>query len=77
VVNEANQQVFDAYDAQHAADASMTRPAIPDPRRLADDNVRYYDQPLRRLVRMHNTTREMTTGLSWQSPWPREDARFS
>jgi len=75
-VNEANRRVSDAYDLQHAAGTPLTRPDIPDPRRLTDDEVRYYPDPLRRLVRVHSTTTEMTTGLTWQSPWPREDARF-
>ena len=39
-IHEANQRVFDAYDAQHAAGAPLTRPDIPDPRRLLDKEIR-------------------------------------
>jgi hypothetical protein len=75
-INEANQRAFDAYDAEHDAGRPMTRPRIADPRLLRDDEIRYYPDPLRRLVRLHAGFNEMTTGLSWQSPWPRADARF-
>ena len=75
-VHEANQRVFDAYDAQHAASTPTTRPEIPDPRRLSDDEIRYNADPLRRHVRVHDKTKEMMTGLISQSPWPRDDARF-
>lgn len=75
-VHEANQLVFDAYDAQHASGQPMVRPAIPDPRSLPEDEIRYYDDPLRRLIRLHASSTEMTTGLTWLSPWPRDDAQY-
>jgi len=74
--HEANQRVFDIYDAQIAAKQSTTRPAIPDPRGLPDEEIRYYPDPLRRLVRLHATSTEGTTGLRWLSPWPRADAQY-
>lgn len=75
-VHEANQRVFDAYDRQHVAGEPLTRPDIPDPRQLNEDAIRYYYDPLRRLVRLHDSSTEMTTGLTWQSPWPRADAQL-
>ena len=75
-VHEANQRVFDAYDEQRAAGKTLTRPDIPDPRQLSDDEIRYYADPLRRLARLHDSSTEMVTGLTWQSPWPLADARF-
>lgn len=75
-IHEANQRVFDAYDAQHAAGTPLTRPDIPDPLRMRVDEIRYYADPLRRLVRLHHSSREGMTGLTWQSPWPRDDRRF-
>lgn len=38
--------------------------------------VRYYSNPLKRLVDLHASSREMATGLTYVSPWPRDDARF-
>jgi hypothetical protein len=39
-VHEANQRVFDAYDAQHAARRAAHAPEIRNPRRLNDEGVR-------------------------------------
>jgi len=44
-------------------------------RSLADDEVRYYEDPLLRVVRLHSRRREMI-GASSASPWPRQDADF-
>jgi hypothetical protein len=38
--------------------------------------VAYPRDPLKRLVAMHSSTLEYTTGLVYTSPWHREDARF-
>jgi hypothetical protein len=37
--------------------------------------IRYYRNPLRRLIRMHASFQELT-GFAYRSPWPRQDARF-
>jgi hypothetical protein len=48
--------------------------AVHDPAKVA--TVRYYGNPLKRLVDLHGSFVEGTTGLGYQSPWPRADARF-
>lgn len=73
-----------AYDFTQAANARsfrmrsdgdwMTPPVKPDD--LAEDDVPYYQHPLTRLVGLHGSFNEMTTGVSYVSPWPRADARF-
>ena len=40
------------------------------------DDVPYPSDPRRRLVALHGSVHEIMTGLSYQSPWPRNDARF-
>lgn len=47
----------------------------PSPKGLKPSQVRYYRNPLRRLIKMHSSFQEMT-GFAYVSPWPREDARF-
>jgi hypothetical protein len=49
---------------------------VVDPRSLTDRAIRYYRNPLRRLIRMHESSTEWTTGLTYHSPWERRDARF-
>lgn len=73
-VQESNQRYFDRVIATGAAPPD--RDTIVRPEHLSDDEVRYYDDPLRRLVKMHQSSTEFTTGISWISPWPRDDARF-
>lgn len=73
---EANQRGFDMYTAQHAAGLPITRPPFIDPGSLPDDEVRYYPDPLRRLVQLHAGFAEGTTGVWWASPWPRQDAQI-
>ncbi len=43
---------------------------------IPDEEVRYYRDPMRRLVELHSGFHEIMTGLSFNSPWPRADARF-
>lgn len=38
--------------------------------------VRYYEDPLRRLIDMHTTSRELTTGNVYHSPFERSDASY-
>lgn len=45
------------------------------PDQLRLDQIRYYRNPLRRLIEMHESTNEMM-GFSYVSPWPRADARY-
>ena len=47
----------------------------PTPDDLSARQVRYYRNPLTRLIRMHQSFQELT-GFGYVSPWPREDARF-
>ncbi len=73
---EANQRVFDALVAQHDGGAPHVIPPTPRPGTMADDEIRYYPDPLHRLVQLHAGFSELTTGVSWSSPWPRVDARY-
>jgi hypothetical protein len=53
----------------------VRRPAI-DPATLPIGRVKYYSDPLERLVSLHRTDQELTTGLVHQSPFERADARY-
>lgn len=46
---------------------------LDDPRRFAATEVRYYQDPLCRLINLHQSINEMM-GYSFASPWPRSDA---
>ena len=48
----------------------------PTPGELKPRQVRYYRNPLRRIIEMHRSFTELTTGFSYVSPWPRADAQF-
>jgi hypothetical protein len=43
------------------------------PEQLAEDDVRYYRNPLTRIRQMHYSSHEMT-GFAYVSPWHRQDA---
>jgi len=45
------------------------------PHRIPETEVRYYRNPLRRLIRMHGSYNEVT-GFSYTSPWPVADSRL-
>lgn len=47
----------------------------PTPEDLQPHQIRYYRNPLQRLIRMHQSFEELT-GFPYRSPWPRDDARF-
>ena len=49
------------------------RPKV-DPAAVPEARVRYYVDPLDRIVRLHASFQEMSTGLIYQSPFPRSDA---
>jgi hypothetical protein len=46
------------------------------PRGDLDPAAIYYSDPLRRIVAVHQSTRELTTGTVYQSPWSRDDAQW-
>lgn len=54
---------------------AIGRPKV-DPARLPHSKVKYYSDPLTRLVRLHRSSSEMTTGLTFRSPFERADPRF-
>jgi hypothetical protein len=47
----------------------------PTPAQLKVTQVRYYRNPLRHLIGMHRTVRELM-GFTYVSSWPRQDAQF-
>jgi hypothetical protein len=68
---EANQRAM--RERQSTSPQNWSSPA--DPIKLSEDEVHYYGNPLRRLVELHASATELTTGLSYNSPWLRNDAR--
>ena len=66
-INEANRRHWEEPDPNGAT-------AV-DPRTLTDNEVRYYQDPLRRMVSLHRSVNEHM-GHSYHSPWPRQDAQF-
>jgi hypothetical protein len=38
--------------------------------------VRYYPNPLQRIIRLHSSYQELITGQVFRSPFERADARF-
>jgi hypothetical protein len=72
-------QMLDRIDTVHTPRGrqkpTVGRPTV-DPATLPDAKVRYYSDPMERLVRLHQSWQEMTTGLYHQSPFPRHDAKF-
>jgi hypothetical protein len=72
------------YDRIHELDTRTTRPrpgvpfvlpARPDPSTLDPSEVRYYVNPLDRLVKLHHSYHELMTGQVYQSPFDRPDIR--
>jgi hypothetical protein len=53
----------------------VARDRRPTPGELRPSQVRYYRNPLRRLISMHQSFQELT-GFAYRSPWPREDAQY-
>jgi hypothetical protein len=60
---------------RHWSSAGTRAQPLSDWRSLSDDDVRYYQDPLRRLIRLHMSTNEMM-GHSFMSAWPRPDAQL-
>lgn len=63
-----NEARFRAMRDEGASAATAAEPA--------PEDVPYPADPLRRLIALHGSTREMMTGQAYVSPWPRDDARF-
>lgn len=65
------------YDRWYAVTCltDHTDPARPtaDLNTLNESDIRYYQDPLSRLVNLHSSGTEITTGLTYISPWPRPD----
>ncbi len=47
-----------------------------DPARIRPARVHYYRNPLQRLIELHQSRSEMSTGLVYRSPFERSDARL-
>jgi hypothetical protein len=68
--NDANERCFAEFRKHN------TRTGFVRPEELEEGDVRYYTDPLSRLVRLHSSSHEMITGYAFRSPWERDDARF-
>lgn len=69
---------FDRIDTVHTppGDARLKWGAPRrDPAKIRPTRVHYYRNPLERLVKLHQSNREMSTGLVYRSPFERQDAR--
>lgn len=71
---------FDRFEDANARSFAARRfgpvPAGSRPEDLPEDEVRYYTHPLQRLKALHRSVTEGTTGLTFQSAWPRPDASY-
>jgi hypothetical protein len=72
-------EMFDRIDTVHTPPGNWKpkwgRPKV-DPAAITPLRVRYYRDPLGRLVKLHQSFQEMSTGLVYRSPFERQDARF-
>lgn len=70
--------MLDRIDTVHTPRARQ-RPRVGrpknDPSKLPDQKIKYYADPLERLVKLHHSSQEITTGLVFRSPFDRQDAR--
>lgn len=66
-IAEANQRIWSLPQEQWGE--------VPKPASLLPEDIRYYQDPLRRLIKLHDPSTELM-GHSFVSPWPRPDARF-
>ncbi len=46
-----------------------------DPKSIKPERVRYYPDPLERLIKLHGSYQELLTGQIFISPFPRDDAQ--
>ena len=67
--------IWDRHQAvlEMQADSDVFGRPIVEPEDLDESQIRYYSNPLQRLVNLHRSGREMVTGLYYESPWPRAD----
>lgn len=49
---------------------------LQNPAEIPVEEISYYTNPLERLIRLHRGFVETTTGIVYQSPWPRNDAQY-
>jgi hypothetical protein len=71
-------EMFDRIDTVHTPPGPRLkwgRPKV-NPAAITPTRVRYYRDPLQRLVKLHQSCQEMSTGLVYRSPFERNDARF-
>jgi hypothetical protein len=70
-------EMFDRIDTAHTPPGNWKptwgRPRV-DPSAIRPVRIRYYRNPLGRLVRLHQSYQEMSTGLVYRSPFERPDA---
>jgi hypothetical protein len=68
---------FDRIDTAHTPRGNSRlkwgRPRV-DPAAIQPARVRYYRDPLKRLVKLHQGSEELSTGLVYRSPFERQDA---
>lgn len=71
--------MLDRIDTAHTP-AGNRKPRVGRPKRdpasMHVRHVRYYVDPFKRLIELHESRSELTTGLVYQSPFERTDARF-
>ncbi|WUJ70036.1 hypothetical protein OG809_33705 [Kribbella soli] len=74
----ANPHAYDIWTARNALVFRQLREgeAAELPAPPANAEVPYPRDPLKRLISMHQTANEFMSGLTYVSPWPRDDARF-
>lgn len=65
-----------AYDQFEYANRIAYEKYHDTPRGDLDRDAIYYSDPLRRIVAMHKSAYELTTGTAYQSPWARGDAQW-
>jgi hypothetical protein len=70
-IQEANRRAFRVLQQ-----ATPQGRQLIDPMSIPDEEIRYYRDPMHRLVDLHSGFQEIMTGLSFTSPWPRDDARL-
>ncbi|WFE22715.1 hypothetical protein O7621_05075 [Solwaraspora sp. WMMD937] len=70
-IQEANTRAFRLLQEDSSGEVQRE-----DPMSIPEDEVRYYRDPMRRLVALHGSFSEIMSGYSYISPWPRPDARF-
>jgi hypothetical protein len=72
-------EMFDRIDTVHTPPGNWKpkwgRPSR-DPTAIKPVRVRYYRNPLERLVKLHQSNQEMSTGLIYRSRFERSDARL-